>query len=246
MPSEITETRKDFDCPKCEKTFSATALFIGAREMFPVRVCEPCQVAARDEQTRQAAASNATALTAGWDEICPPVYRDTDLQKLHKSLLSALEAWSAVIGLGMVGKAGTGKTRAAFEALRRQHMRGKRCAAINGTELRRLLVDMNDRNDSSKAEAKIRFKELRTCDFLLIDDLGKQKFTESAQEDLFDLLETRVSHRRPVIWTTNSNSTELGKRLSGDRGNAIIRRLVEFSEIVKIEDNQMELISADR
>jgi hypothetical protein len=38
----------------------------------------------------------------------------------------------------------------------------------------------------------------------------------------------------PIIWTSNSDARGLHGMFSQDRGDAIIRRLAEFSEIVKV------------
>jgi DNA replication protein DnaC len=67
---------------------------------------------------------------------------------------------------------------------------------------------------------------------LLIDDIGKGKMTDRAEMELFDLLETRTSHKLPTIWTANAKGDDLLRMMSEDRGEPIIRRLSEFSEIV--------------
>lgn len=233
LTTDTTETRR-YVCHTCGIEFTGTpVLWDDGRDLMARRACQGC-VDARNEQRAQEQRDNDNqGRYNDWLQICPPLYRDTDLSRLPNSLSDALENWNGRYGLGFIGDAGKGKTRAAFEALRRRHYLGKSCEAITGPQLRRLLTDIYATDQAERSEARARFKRLRTVQVLLLDDLGKQKFTESAQEDLFDLLETRVSHCLPVIWTTNSGGKELATRLAGDQGGAILRRLVEFSTIVK-------------
>ena len=70
---------------------------------------------------------------------------------------------------------------------------------------------------------------------MLIDDLGKQKMTERAEVELYDVLEHRTNNLKPTIITTNATYLQLTKMLSEDRGQPIIRRIRDFSTIVKFE-----------
>jgi len=230
-----TTTTRHYICHACGIEFIGTpVLWDNGRDLLPKRACQDCVDARNDLRAQEQRDHDHQEREREWPGICPPLYRDTDLSRLPKSLSDALERWDGRYGLGFVGDAGKGKTRAAFEALRRQHYRGKSCAAVTGPQLRRLLTDIYATEQAERSAARIRFRSLRTVRVLLLDDLGKQKFTESAQEDLFDLLETRVSHCLPIIWTTNNESKELVAKLASDQGGAILRRLVEFSKIVKV------------
>ena len=66
----------------------------------------------------------------------------------------------------------------------------------------------------------------------LCDDIGKQRMTDRAEAEFYDVLEHRTSHLRPTIWTANADGHDLRAMLSADRAEPILRRLVEFSEIV--------------
>jgi hypothetical protein len=59
--------------------------------------------------------------------------------------------------------------------------------------------------------------------------------TERAELELFDLLEHRSSHELPIIWTANAERGALKQMLSPDRGEPILRRLSEFTKIIKTE-----------
>lgn len=224
---------KTYCCHTCNRAFEGDPVLWQGRDLLASRACPDC-VAKHEHDTRRAAESALYRdQQAKWQRICPPLYQDTDFKMLPESLQKAVCDWSAVVGLGMVGKAGSGKTRAAFEALRRQHYSFKHCFAITGSGLHRALVAAYGRDDQERTTARCTLVEARTADFLLLDDIGKQKFTDANEAELFDLLDHRFTHYRPTIWTTNSTSKELGERLSTDRGSAIIRRLCENTTIVK-------------
>jgi DNA replication protein DnaC len=72
-------------------------------------------------------------------------------------------------------------------------------------------------------------------DALLLDDLGKNRMTERAEVELYDLLEHRTGHLLPTFWTSNSNAAGLHDMFSPDRADAMLRRLgKEFCEHVTL------------
>ena len=111
------------------------------------------------------------------EKVCPPLYRDTDVTRLLSKLQQALSNGDGNIGLGFSGDAGAGKTRAAYLALKRGLDDGKTVDPITGTQLHRLLLDLHGDTRQVRSTARERCRELRKVGMLLIDDLGKQKFT---------------------------------------------------------------------
>ncbi len=83
-------------------------------------------------------------------------------------------------------------------------------------------------------EAHARLERIMKVRALLLDDLGKQKFTERAEMELYNLLEYRTSHKLTTLWTANGSGSDLLAKLSKDRGEPILRRLSEFSEVVSL------------
>ena len=69
---------------------------------------------------------------------------------------------------------------------------------------------------------------------VFFDDIDKMKLTERVETELFGLIEKRISHCLPVIVTTQLQGQQLaGKFSDSARGEAIVRRLREFCEVVK-------------
>lgn len=228
-----------FACIGCGKTFEAPAILFGGRELLPERHCEPC-VSLNAITTATDAENDAQAQRRDeWLMICPPLYRDTDPARISSIFWDASERWdpSGRIGLGFAGKSGRGKTRSAFAALEAAHQLGRSCAYITGSGISRTIRNGFDINAPSRAASNRTLAELRTADVLLLDDIGKQKWTDHAEQEVYDILEERTAHCRPIIWTMNSTAREFRERISADRGDAILRRLTdgEFAAEIAVE-----------
>jgi len=225
--------KKQTHCEKCEKPFDYEAFLLEGREIFPPTVCTPCQEAEeRDRKAKEKEAAVQSRIEA-WEALCPLNYHGTDPFRLPDSYRLAIQSWHyGPKGVGFVGDPGLGKTRAGFEILRRHHFAGRQVFAISSKRLSDRALEKFDDTRHIKSRARDDLAKAQHCEILLLDDLGKGKFTERAEEELYDLLESRTSYRRPTIWTANSTGDELLAKLSADRGAAILRRLVEFSEIL--------------
>jgi DNA replication protein DnaC len=185
------------------------------------------QEMAEEEQERQQEAFNA---------ICPPLYRESDPKRIPAPFLAECEAWHYnPVGIGLVGPAGCGKTRAAWMLLKRLHFSGIRVFGITSTAFAKACADQWHDDAQTKALAEDMLTRCRRTKVLLLDDLGKAKITERSELELFDLLEHRSSHELPIIWTANAAKGDLRKMLSSDRGEPILRRLSEFTNIINTE-----------
>ena len=178
---------------------------------------------------------SATA-TEKWNKLCPPLYRDTDPTRLPQPLHDAITSYNpySARGIGIVGEPGKGKTRAALLILRKFLEAGQFPLAISAARLSRLSADQFSPILSVAQEAREKLESARSRSALLIDDIGKGRFTDRAEMEFYDILEHRTSHLLPTIWTANATSKALRSMLSEDRGAAIIRRLSEFGDIVRV------------
>jgi DNA replication protein DnaC len=225
---------KSKNCSKCGNSFDYEAVFMSGREIFTPAFCEPC-FKIEDEETAKAEKARQEAMQLReWESICPREYRETDVSRLLPAYRHALTRWKyGKRGVGIPGVAGTGKTRTAFLLLKKSHFEHKRsCFAISAKRLADLSIEQFDRQEDVKFFAKTTLRRAHSTDVLLIDDLGKGTMSERPEEELYAILEDRTSRQKPTIWTANSNGNELLSKFSQDRGEAILRRLTEFSEIV--------------
>ena len=79
----------------------------------------------------------------------------------------------------------------------------------------------------------------RTCDLLIIDDLGKEKPTEFTVTSLFSIINARYENMKPTIITSNFTLDNLPKALTPAKGDlstaqSIASRLRESSDIINM------------
>ena len=197
-------------------------------------LCDDCDLKRIEMLQQEQAAEEQERRQEAFNAICPPLYRESDLGRIPAAFLRECEAWQHnPVGIGLVGPAGCGKTRAAWILLKRLHMSGLRVYGITATGFAKACADQWHDNNQAKAMAEDTLTRCRRTKVLLLDDLGKQKMTERSELELFDLLEHRSSHEMPIIWTANAGRESLKQMLSSDRGEPILRRLSEFTKIIK-------------
>ena len=171
-----------------------------------------------------------------WREVCPAEYRATNEERLQNGsgdLWEAIQLWSyCSMGLGFVGKAGRGKTRAMWILLKRLHDAGKKIVAIDSAELSRGIAL---RYSENPADAVRWIESMIKADLFFLDDHGKGKMTERVESELFGIIEGRIKHQRPIMFTSNMTVAEMKKSIYTDNIGPIYRRLLEFCRIVEIK-----------
>jgi len=190
-------------------------------------VCVTCEGIRRSEAAEALRRSRYEA----WQRICPPIYQDTDPN--HPSMprsdrLAVILNWKyGPTGLIVRGVTRLGKTRSLWMLLKRLMVEeGRTVAALTDNQF---ASHCSAAYSVSSEVSELWKDELATADVLFLDDLGKCKLTDRVEADLFDLIETRTSNKRPIFITTNYDGKTLLTRLSPDRGAPMIARLREFS-----------------
>jgi hypothetical protein len=220
-------------CQECKAEFDHEPLTVNGREMFRPKFCKACCDAQEARQTASEREARVSMRNNEWERICPPLYRETDISRIPAVFRTVIAGWKFnPAGLGLVGEAGRCKTRAAFMILKAQHFSGRRVFAASANKMGSWAQSRFSDDPERKVASFRGLQDLRRADVVLIDDLGKKKMTETVEEEFFDILEHRTSHCLPVIWTANAGAKELRQMLSPDRGDPIMRRLTEFSEII--------------
>ncbi|MBR1930917.1 MAG: ATP-binding protein [Lachnospiraceae bacterium] len=97
------------------------------------------------------------------------------------------------IGLLLWGGVGTGKT----------YMAAAIANALIDKEVRVLMTDFATISNISVLDAEEYMKALMSYDLLIIDDLGAERNTEFAVQNVFNVINRRWLSRKPMIITTN-------------------------------------------
>lgn len=233
VQNDITISDQEYETPcSCGAIIRYTPLLINSRECFKPTICELCSARQSEEIERNRAEMAARMRESDWNEICPPLYQGTDLARLPTHYRNIVDRWKmGPIAPAFIGDAGQGKTRASFEILRRKHFDGVRVFAISARRFAWAASRQFDNDVATKAEAREIISNCRGVRLLLFDDIGKERMTDTVEGELYDLLEHRTSNLLPTIWTANASGEELLSMFSKDRGEPILRRLAEFSEI---------------
>ena len=259
--NQHSETKPCLDCGTALSTEPISLDWFGKIKTYPSpNICDDCSKR-RDEERK--AQEKAEALEKEWRKIAPPLYRNNDTTRFPQQLQDALETFDpdSDMGIGIRGKSGQCKTRAAYEILKIAHagtfhfnatlppsasMFRHRVAATRGTEIAhpsRNQWDDRPHDDGSSLTEPMTIGQFNQktlqhfarCRWFLIDDLGKEKPTDTSESALYDILEQRTSNNLPTIWTLNMTAKELKRRHSTDRSTPILRRLVEFSDVITLD-----------
>lgn len=218
---------KPVSCQQCGTVFEALINF---------ELCDDCAEKQEQERLHDAdCRAKIERCNAFWEQV-PPLYRKTDKARLNPVLVSAIANWHfSPKGIGFVGSAGCGKTRAAVLILAKASESGYSTLYLPATELSAVSAGAFADGPFEREKCKKKLSEARKVKCLLIDDLGKGRLTDRAESELYDILETRTSNELPTLWTSNSNAQGLRSMFSADRADALIRRLgKEFCQHITV------------
>lgn len=227
------------DCRECGKLFRYPAPHPAASSLLSglhPRVCAACAPVIEARYARQEAERETAELQAArgerWRKVCPPLYRDTDRDRLPPGGLTAVDHWPfGPQGLGFVGDSGRGKTRTMMLLLRRMLMEhGRSCSYVTSASFSH---EVSRRAGSGKpGDLDDYLAWLCRADLWFLDDIGKGRLTDRVESELYHVIETRTANLRPILFTSNASGQALADSMSEDRGTPIIRRLREFCEVV--------------
>jgi len=141
------------------------------------------------------------------------------------------DSFPSARGLIFFGPVGTGKTHLMLAICLAQIAQGR--SAIFGT-VGALLDTLRATFDGGTVKEADVVRALRNCSLLAIDDLGKEKPTDWVEAQLFDILNYRLAHAKPVLLTCNLGLEVVAKRYVMN-GPAIVSRIHEMCRGVNME-----------
>lgn len=152
----------------------------------------------------------------------------------QRAALAAARAVAAgtTRGLTLAGKTGTGKTHLAV-ALVNARVQLRRSAVF--AKVPDLMADLRAGVRTEMTEAIV--EQLRRVDLLVLDDLGAERITEFGLEQLYRVVDHRLTEGKPMVVTTNYtepsmlsnrlNPKDMGDGLVSYHGRRIVSRLRE-------------------
>jgi len=221
----VTVTNTCRDCGRRFEVKNCAAWFVGL-----VCICKTCGDKHAAEESQRAAAEAAQRRNGTWEQLCPSNYRQTDPASLPRpDLLARVLAWKfGPRGLLLHGPTGRGKSRCAWLLLKREFESGRSIAAADHS----IGFRYAEAYKESAAAAAAWIDKLSAVEILFLDDVFKARLTDSLESALFTVIANRGEQGRPTIIATNDTGSSLTLRLSTDRGEALVRRLMEGTERV--------------
>lgn len=216
VPSEVSERKNKYHCPTCDKRWELPTRYLCIGD-FSCE-CSACAKARRD------------ALFC--ERICPKLYLDTDIARLPQKEFTQVMQWElGPRGLLLLGETGKGKTRVAWQAIRKVFSQGKEDISFRWFDCVGFGHELAKHYRTEDAEEWL--ENTASVDLVFFDDLGKLKLTERAEVELFGMVERRFAAMLPIIVTTNDTGDTLAARMTDNRGPALIRRLREFCDAIQ-------------
>jgi DNA replication protein DnaC len=218
-------------CQECGFSFETEK-----RDHFQQHTCDTCL----EKQVAKAEADQRLLVEArrrqDFFDAVPPRYRDTDAERLRREspkIMAIVDSYTySDIGVGMAGRSGKGKTRAAVLILQKAQTLGKTICYLPAAGFSSHAGNQWNSDNKKRADSLRVIEKAHHAGILLLDDLGKARTTPSGEKALFGLLEHRHSHMLPIIWTSNSNAQQLAQMFSEDKTEAIMRRLTDFARVI--------------
>ena len=212
-------------CEQCGTTFQLPSFRLASKF---VKICVDCSEkqieSEREEQMKLAEVQRFD----NWKLICPAAFLDTKAPQLPSpTKLDKVMKWKfGPRGLMLHGRSGAGKSRCAWELMKREWKAGRTISAIDSM----FSFTYSKKYSQSPADVVQWMDRLMARDILLMDDVMKSKLTDSLENALFTVVNHRCSNNLPIIITTNDTPDTFKERMSEDRSDAMIRRLKEYCE----------------
>jgi DNA replication protein DnaC len=191
-------------------------------------VCHECTDDVEAQAVREAEARANTRRREKWESIVPLKYRETDTQHpdFPRPLWQHLRSRSPKQSLALIGPAARCKTRILALIAKRAIATDITVGWCPANNFQWAATREFDKRDGT--EARQWLKRWHTADVLILDDLGKHRWTDAVESAFFGLLEARASRMLPTHWSMNpdpADVADLPTRLRQEPADLLTRAL---------------------
>ena len=228
-------------CPYCGKPYVEQAFSVlGTLKKLEVPDCDCiARVEELEKQRREVERQKRILENKFKNSMMTPVFREKRFELVDDSpekrrCLEYARNFTPrqSVGMSLIGKVGTGKTTLLACVCNELMGNGYNCLFTQLTDLLDKFTAAR-RSDDERAEEKL-MDWLLKFDFVVLDDIGREKYTETRLELVFKIVDKLISHKIPVSITANP---EMIAKLKGipefnaifDRLNAACQLKFEFS-----------------
>lgn len=220
MTSQRIDSTAGNLCPYCMKEVEPFYVEMGGKKYHVANKACECEGAmkAAEEQLKREKQEEERHLKIRFQKAgVTPRYMEAETDKALKSYY-------------ITGPIGTGKTHLAC-ALVKEACKCYRKAQITSSVDIVSMIHSTYSRESQHTEDGI-ISKLSSVEVLVIDDLGKEKPTESTKALLYRIIDNRYQNKSITIVTSNYERDELASRLGGDMtAQAIVSRLSDLERI---------------
>jgi DNA replication protein DnaC len=172
----------------------------------------------------------------------PSRYQGADFTDFKPEVTSKLRTWGArAPGWIIQGPVGTGKTHLAAALVSSLLGHDVHAQMIFGPDL--LETIRRTFNPETRDAAAMKLRWVNAAEVLVLDDLGAERVTDFARDELTKLVNDRYVTQRAVVITTNLSLPELEERL-GERRTA--SRLAEMTQPLVLggRDRRLKVVAS--
>lgn len=167
----------------------------------------------------------------------PDRYKGVSIQDIPKQVLDAMPSSDTKNGLYIWGGVGAGKTHILYALKMLWGYQLRSLKVVNVSEM------LNDIKKSFGTQQPEDILEDYTYGkkFVAYDDLGAEKGSEWAGEQIYRLVNYLYESKCPFIFTSNLSLQELAGRFGEIQGDRIASRIAEMANIVELKEKDRRI-----
>ncbi len=203
-----TESR---ECGECGQMADYTPVLYDGRDLMrdlPF-VCDDCDRRHQVEEERAARAKVTARRLRTWEAMIDAKYRETDIDHpdFNRPVWDALRKHDPAAGaVALIGPAGRSKTRMLALMAKRLIAQDVQTGwtTANGFQW----AAQREFDDREGNTAREKLEGWKAAQVLFLDDLGKQRWTDTVEASFFGLMEARSSAKLVTHWSMNPCPTD--------------------------------------